>query len=144
MPNQFANTKGIQQVFEKIALILSKNEADKILDDVRKANSGRYECSFKDFIDFMTRKRINVAFFDKGFVDPLIAQCCQLLNKSICAYDLTIEKVFDIFDRDRNGLIGKDTFIKCMQGMELGIAIEDLIEFFNLIDDKNENQISKL
>jgi hypothetical protein len=28
--------------------------------------------------------------------------------------------------------------------MELGIAIEDLIEFFNFIDDKNENTISKL
>lgn len=31
-----------------------------------------------------------------------------------------------------------------MQGMELGIAIEDLIEFFNFIDDRNENVISKL
>jgi hypothetical protein len=57
-------------------IILSKNEAEKILADVRKSANGRFECSFKDFIDFMTRKRINVAFFDKGFVDPLIAQCC--------------------------------------------------------------------
>ena len=28
--------------------------------------------------------------------------------------------------------------------MELGIASEDLIEFFNFIDEKNENKISKL
>ncbi len=28
--------------------------------------------------------------------------------------------------------------------MELGIASEDLIEFFNFIDDKNENKINKL
>ena len=73
MPNQFANVKGVQQVFEKLQLILSKIEADKVLDDVRKANAGRFECSFKDFIDHLTRKRINVAFLDKGFVDPLIA-----------------------------------------------------------------------
>ena len=57
---------------------------------------------------------------------------------------MTIDKVFDIFDRDRNGKLSKDVFVKCMQGMELGIAIEDLIEFFNYIDDKNENSISKL
>jgi hypothetical protein len=31
-----------------------------------------------------------------------------------------------------------------MQGMELGIASEDLVEFFNFIDEKNENKISKL
>lgn len=34
--------------------------------------------------------------------------------------------------------------MKCIQGMELGLAIEDLIEFFNYLDDKNENKISKL
>lgn len=73
MPNQFANTKGIQQLFEKLGIILSRVEAEKVLKDVRDANYGRYECSFKEFVDFMTRKRINVAFFDKGFVDPLIA-----------------------------------------------------------------------
>ena len=41
---------------------------------------------------------------------------------------MTIDKVFDIFDRDRNGKLSKDVFVKCMQGMELGIAIEDLID----------------
>lgn len=28
--------------------------------------------------------------------------------------------------------------------MDLGISIEDLIEFFNYLDDKNENIITKL
>lgn len=92
----------------------------------------------------MTRKRINVAFFDKGFVDPLIAQCCQQLNKMISVYEMTIEKVFDVFDKERDGKISKDVFIKCMQGMDLGISIEDLIEFFNYLDDRNENVITKL
>lgn len=57
---------------------------------------------------------------------------------------MTVEKVFEVFDKERDGRISKDVFIKCMQGMELGIAIEDLIEFFNYIDDKNENAITKL
>ena len=76
MSNQFANNKGIQQIFEKLQLILSKFEAEKVLTDMRKGNNGRFECSFKDFIDFMTRRRINSSFQDKGFVDPMIAQCC--------------------------------------------------------------------
>jgi hypothetical protein len=28
--------------------------------------------------------------------------------------------------------------------MELGVAIEDLVEFFNFVDDRNENAITKL
>jgi hypothetical protein len=73
MPNQLANTKGLQQIFERLEIILTKKEADRVLGDVRSANHGKFECSFKSFIDFMTRKRINVAFVDKGFIDPLIA-----------------------------------------------------------------------
>ena len=92
----------------------------------------------------MTRKRINSAFVDKGFVDPMIAQCCQHLSKVSSAFDLTFEQIFVIFDQEGNGKLSKDTFIKCMQGMELGIAGEDLIEFFNFVDDKNENMIKKL
>ena len=34
----------------------------------------RMDVSVDNFIDFMTRKRINVALFEKGFVDPLVAQ----------------------------------------------------------------------
>jgi Ca2+-binding EF-hand superfamily protein len=144
MPNQFANTKGVQQLFEKLGIVLSKNEAERVLQDVRAANHGRFECSFKEFIDFMTRKRVNVAFLDKGFVDPLIASCCHLLNKAVQGLDLTLEKLFEIFDKERDGRMSKDVFIKCMQGLELGISIEDLVEFFNYIDDKNENVITKL
>lgn len=73
MPNQFINVKGVQQIFEKLGIVLSKNEAEPVLADLRKNFNNRFECSFKDFIDFMTRKRINSAFFDKGFVDPMIA-----------------------------------------------------------------------
>ena len=57
---------------------------------------------------------------------------------------MTVEKVFEVFDKERDGKMGKEVFLKCMQGMELGISIEDLIEFFNYLDDKNENVITKL
>ncbi len=102
--------------------------------------------SFKDLIDFMTRKRINSAFVDKGFVDPMIAQCCQHLSKVCSSFNLTVEQVYNIFEGtgSRKGSLTKDNFVKCMQGMELGISGEDLIEFFNFMDDKNENSIKKL
>ena len=115
-----------------------------MLEDLRKSSNNKFECSFKDFIDFMTRKRINGAFFDKGFVDPMIAQCCQQLNKCSNSYDITYEQIFDLFDTERKGKIPKESFLKCMQGMELGVAIEDLVEFFNFIDERNENVITKL
>jgi len=81
----------LQQVFERLEIVLTKGEAERILADVRQANQGKFECSFKNFIDFMTRKRINVAFVDKGFVDPLIAQCCQNLAKAKDSMGLTFE-----------------------------------------------------
>ena len=81
----------MQQVFERLEIVLTKGEAERILADVRQANQGKFECSFKNFIDFMTRKRINVAFVDKGFVDPLIAQCCQNLAKAKDSMGLTFE-----------------------------------------------------
>lgn len=134
----------MQQIFEKLQIIITKQEAENILGDVRAAFNNRFECSFKDFIEFMTRKRINSTFFDKGFVDPMIAQCCQQLNKCASSYDINFEQIFDIFDMDRRGIMQKDVFLKCMQGMELGIAAEDLNEFFNFIDDKNQNAVTKL
>jgi len=60
-------------VFEKLQLILSKNEAENVLKDMRAALNNKFECSFKDFIDFLTKRRINSSFNDKGFVDPMIA-----------------------------------------------------------------------
>jgi hypothetical protein len=63
----------VQQVFEKLQLILSKNEAENVLKDMRAALNNKFECSFKDFIDFLTKRRINSSFNDKGFVDPMIA-----------------------------------------------------------------------
>jgi hypothetical protein len=86
-----ATTRGIQQVFERLSIILTKNEVERVLNDVREGINGKFECSFKDFVDSMTRKRINVAFVDKGFIDPLIAQCSQNMAKAKDAFGLTFD-----------------------------------------------------
>ena len=48
-------------------------EAKRVLSDLRHANNGKVECTYKHLVDFMTKNRINVAMLDKGFVDPLLA-----------------------------------------------------------------------
>jgi len=191
-----ATAKGLQQVFERLEIVLTKTQAERVLNDVRAANHGESGCSFKNFIDFMTRKRINVAFVDKGFIDPLIAQCCQQLAKAKEPAGLTFEQLFGVFegtgghgapgrqadrdDRDyradrsdkvnravdkaaasqgppgsfggrssaargpTRGLLSKENFLVCAQGLELDIACEDLMEFFNYMDDKRTNTVSKV
>lgn len=62
----------------------------------------------------MTRKRINVAFVDKGFVDPLIAQCCQQIAKSKDTFGLTWEKLFNMFDGERIGRLSQEDFLVCI------------------------------
>ena len=57
---------------------------------------------------------------------------------------MSFAQIFSVFDVEGKGQVTKDVFLKCMQGMELGIAIEDLVEFFNFIDDKSDNVVSKL
>lgn len=92
----------------------------------------------------MTRKRINVAFVDKGFVDPLIAQCCQHFAKAKDSFNLGWEQLFDLFDGERAGRLSQEDFLICAQGLELGIAVEDLKELFNYIDSQQVNYVTKL
>ena len=56
-------------------------QAERILKDVRNASHGKFEVTYKDVIDFMTRKRINVAFLEKGFVDPILASTCTQIGQ---------------------------------------------------------------
>lgn len=111
---------------------------------MRKANQGRFECSFKNFLDFMTRRKINVALADKGFVDPLIAQCCQHLAKAKDACGLTFEQLYGIFAGAAAGTLTKENFITCAQGLELDIAVEDLLELFNSMDEEGNNVIGQV
>ncbi len=80
-PIALATTSGVRQALEKFHIILSTAEAERILKDVRAHNCGKFECTYKNLIDFMIKKRINVAFVDKGFIDPLLANTVQALSK---------------------------------------------------------------
>ena len=94
----------------------------------------------------MTRKRINVAFVDKGFIDPLIASVCQQFSKAKDVFGLTFDQVFDYFVGPGGGVkrLSKEDFLSCAQGLELDIAIEDLRELFNFMDEKKSNYITKV
>lgn len=145
LSTQLATAKGLQQVFERLDIVLTKGEADRVLADVRHANHGKFECSYKHFIDAMTRRRINVAFVGKGFIDPLIAQCCQHLAKTTEQLGLTFEQLFSIFDgTGRTGNLPKEKFLTCLQGLELDIALEDLMELFNYMDTSSTNALSRV
>lgn len=76
LPTQNVTKNGVQNNFAKLGIILTGPHAEQIVKDVRLANSGKFEITYKDFIDFMTRKRINVAFLERGFIDPILASTC--------------------------------------------------------------------
>jgi hypothetical protein len=62
-------------------LIITTTEAERILKDVRDHNFGKFECTYKNLVDFMTKKKINIAFIEKGFIDPLLANTVAALNR---------------------------------------------------------------
>jgi Ca2+-binding EF-hand superfamily protein len=127
---------------EKLGIVLSTNEADYILKDVRKHNYGKFECTYKNLVDFMTKNRINVAFVEKGFIDPLLANTVQALNRVKDVHDFTYEHLFRILDAEEKKHFSKEQFMICLQGMDLGCAVEDIIELFNYMDDQNINRVS--
>jgi len=48
-----------------------------------------------------------------------------------------------MLDAEQKGHFSKEQFMMCMQGMNLGCAVEDIIELFNYMDVKNMNRIEK-
>lgn len=60
---------------DKLGVVISQIQADRIVKDLTKYNMNRFENTYKDLIDYLTRRRVNVAFLDKGFIDPLLATC---------------------------------------------------------------------
>lgn len=45
--------------------------------------------------------------------------------------------MYKIFDAEQKGYFTKEQFMMCLQGMNLGCAVEDTIELFNYMDDQN-------
>ena len=70
---------GVTRSLAKLQITLTSAQAERIVKDVRLANDNKFEITYKDFIDYMTRKRINVAFLERGFIDPILASTCTQL-----------------------------------------------------------------
>ena len=137
VPMQNVTRQGVTRNFNKLQIVLTADQADRIIADVRRANENKFEITYKDFIDFMTRKRINVAFLEKGFIDPILAATCTQIQTIKDGYEMTYEHIFDIFCQDKGALhpsIKKPEFVEAIQSMEIKTAVEDINELFNYID----------
>ena len=139
----FANSIGIKQIFEKLSVIINTAEADRILRDVRKFNHDRFECTYKNVVDFFTKHRINAAQAEKGFIDPLKANTVQAITRIRDQYDFTNDQMFKMLDVDGKGSFNQEQLMICCQGMNLPVAPEDVLELFNEMDDQNLNRVTK-
>jgi hypothetical protein len=108
--NQFMNDKGLQKVIEKAGIILQASERDAILKDMRNFH-GKRECSNQDFLEFMTRKKIEVPV-DRGLIDPIVSQFCLAFNRVLKKYDITLENCYDMLDKAKVESIPKIDFLK--------------------------------
>lgn len=118
-------------------------EIQKVLSDVQKHYHGMFEISLRRFIDFMTKIKVNIAFQEKGFIDPLLANTVQAINKVKDQYDLGYNQLFNMLDAKLDGKVTKDQFVTCLNGMALGCSQEDISELFNNLDEKQDNKIDK-
>jgi hypothetical protein len=91
----------------------------------------------------MTKKRINTALVEKGFIDPLKANTVQAINRCRDLYNFTNDQLFKMLDAEQKGYFNKEQFLVCTVGMNLPVAVEDLSELFNDMDDQNINRVNK-
>ena len=68
---------------------MSTGEAERIIKDIKESLQGKTELCYKDFVDFLTKRRVNVQMQEKGFVDPLLASSVQALCRVKDSFDLT-------------------------------------------------------
>lgn len=110
------------------------------------ANDNKFEITYKEFIDFMTRKRINVTFLERGFVDPILASTVSRIVTVRDQYEITFEQLFDIFCQNKKSIsptLDKEQFIESIQAMEIKTSVEDINELFNEIDVEGMNRITR-
>lgn len=146
VPYQHVTITGIQKNFAKLGIVLTQAQSERIKKDVHLANEGKFEITYKDFVDFMTRKRINVAFLERGFVDPILAYSCTQITTIRDQYEITFEQLFDIFCTQKttfNPMISKEEFLVAIQALEIRSSIEDINELFNYMDMQGLNRITK-
>lgn len=71
-PMMLVNTKGLQAALDKLGIVLTALHGDRILAELRRANNNKFECTYKDLIDYLTKRRVNVAFLERGAIDPTL------------------------------------------------------------------------
>ena len=106
---------GIIRNFARIQITITSAQAERIIKDVRMANDNKFEITYKEFIDFMTRKRINVTFLERGFVDPILASTVSRIVAVRDQYEITFEQLFDIFCQNKKSVtptLEKEQFIE--------------------------------
>lgn len=146
VPTQNVTKSGIQKNFNKLGIVLTSLQAERIVKDVRIANENKFEITYKDFIDFMTRMRINVAFLERGFIDPILASTCTQISGIKDQYETTFESLFEIFchgSQTHPPSVNKEEFVESMQAMDIKSAVEDITELFNYVDSKGQNRVTK-
>lgn len=89
-------------------MIINNAEADRILRDVRKFNHDKFECTYKNLVDFFTKHRINAAQAEKGFIDPLKANTVQAITRVRDQYDFTNDQLFKMLDVEGKGSFNKE------------------------------------
>jgi hypothetical protein len=92
----------------------------------------------------MTRRKINVAFLEKGFIDPLLASCTSALVGVMELYSFDHKQLFRVLSgkTQARSTVSKDDFVTCVQGMDLKLSVDDISEFFNHCDILALNRIT--
>jgi hypothetical protein len=80
LPIQLATDTGFAKACKDFLNIrMTVLEAKRIIGDLRSANGGKTECTWKMLVDFLTMNRINTAQMEKGFIDPMLANAVAQL-----------------------------------------------------------------
>jgi hypothetical protein len=92
----------------------------------------------------MTRRRINVAFLEKGFIDPLLASCTSALVGVMEQYNIDHKSLFKVLSGkiQARATVSKEDFVTCVQAMDLKLSVDDISEFFNHCDIQALNRIT--
>lgn len=113
-PQSFITPEAIRDGLNKLQIQLSQEEGKKIIRDVRKFYNDRFEVTLRNLVDFMTKKKINLVFTDKGAIDPLLANTVQAVNKVKDQHELRMEDLFNMLDARKSGTVTKENFVLCL------------------------------
>ena len=111
--------------------------------------------TYSDFIDFLLKRKTAIKYQEQGFINPMVASCMTQINQVRSAFNITIPKFFiyingnmqftkesDFEVEQKGNTVAQSSFVKCFIGMNLGLAVEDIVDLFNYIDTSMNGQIT--